>query len=512
MKIANSERKLTIDDQKTLFMLLNEAKARGIGLEKYRKTNISTKNQWNIDDRGYFIRDDGNKYNPNDKQSGFISSKSPFSRFKGGRGSGKTAAGAQKALKKIMQGESGTIINPDFENFKISTWPEFKAWIPWHMVVPQQRYRQVISWEATRPFMMAFINGAKVYCKGLKNPDSARGANVNWLWYDEAQRDVLGLGWKLAVASVRIGKNTQRWATYTAKNESHWTYQFFDLQKIPQEVIDLLRDIGYDMSVPIIDIYHSSSQENKENLDPFFYASLITTYHSGYLRTQEIEGLEASEDTTLGSRLWFEGKGLDEPPDWAFKRIRYWDLAASLPKIKANRTKTDPDSTVGTLLSTDKEKERFCIENQTGGQWIWDTIKENILLTAQKDGPNVPIRIEEEPGSGGKNQVAELVQHLKRHGFTAKGHNPRNEGDKVMRANVWFAEANQGKWYYVKGLWVEPFFQELDSFPIGMHDDDIDSISGARHEIAPIRTWKKTKFLAVGLNQEQIPEEVSTEQ
>lgn len=510
MKVAN-EHQLTTEEQKKLIFLLNEAKARGLNLQRYAKQRVTTKNKWNVDERGYFIKDDGTHYNPTEKQANFIASQSPFSRFKGGRGSGKTSAGAQKALKKIMQGESGTIINPDFENFKISTWPEMKSWIPWDMVVLQQRYRRAISWEATRPFMMAFTNGAKVYCKGLKNPDSARGANVNWLWYDEAQRDVLGLGWKLAVASVRVGKNTQRWATYTAKTEQHWTYQFFDLQQIPQEVIDLLKDIGYDMSIPIIDTYQSSSRENKDNLDPFFYASLVTTYHSGYLRTQEIEGLEASEDTTLGSRAWFDGKGLDGPPDWAFKRIRYWDLAASLPKIKANRTRTDPDSTSGVLLSVDKAKEHFCIEDIERGQWVWDTIKEKILEVGQRDGPGVAIRIEEEPGSGGKNQVAELVSHLKRHGLTAKGHNPRNEGDKVMRANTWFAEANQGKWFYVKGLWVEPFFQQLDSFPIGSHDDDIDGVSGARHEIAPIRTWRKANFMAVGLTTEK-SETVDAEQ
>src|SRR5574342_784658 len=218
MKIA-SDRRLSPEEQKNLYLLLAEAKARGIDLRKYARKPVTTRNKWNIDERGYFIRSDNKLYNPNEKQAGFIASKSPFSRFKGGRGSGKTAAGAQKALKKIMQGYSGTIINPDFENFKISTWPEFKEWIPWNMVVPQQRYRQAISWEATRPFMLAFMNGAKVYCKGLKNPDSARGANVNWLWYDEAGRDETGLGWKIATASVRIGEQTQRWATYTARTE-----------------------------------------------------------------------------------------------------------------------------------------------------------------------------------------------------------------------------------------------------------------------------------------------------
>lgn len=506
MKIAN-ERKLTIEEQKRLVILLTEAKVRGLNLDKYKNAKISTKNKWNIDENGYFIKDDGTHYHPTEKHAAFIASNSPFVSGKSGRGGGKTAMGSQKALKKIMQGESGTIINPDFENFKISTWPEFKSWIPWHMVVPQQRYRQVISWEATRPFMLAFLNGAKVYCKGLKNPDSARGANVNWLWYDEAGRDETGLGWQIAVASVRVGENTQRWATYTPRTPEHWTHKFFDLQEIPEEVFEILRNLGYDEHMKLIDNYQMSSQENKENLNPLFYASLVTTYPSGYLRTQELDGMEATEDTTLGSRRWFDGKGLDKPPEWVWKKLRYWDLAASEKKVKKNRSKTDPDETVGTLLSIDKEKDKFCIEHQQAGLWKWEKIKEVIRDTGLNDGVDVPIHIELEPGSGGINQVAELTDYLKQYGLIAHGHNPRNQGDKVMRANTWFGEAAQGKFYYVKGIWVEKTMQQLDSFPVGAHDDRIDSISGARHVIAPVRSWRKQNFVAVGLDGQEKQEQ-----
>lgn len=498
-----NDRQLSVEEQKQLYILLAEAKARGINLDKYARKPVRTKNKWNIDDRGYFIKSDGTFYKPTITHKAFLESKALFVRLKSGRGGGKTAAGAQKALKRVMLGNSGTIINPDFENFKISTWPELREWIPWHMVVPQHRYRRNIYWEASRPFMIAFLNNAKIYCKGLKNPSSARGANVNWLWYDEGGRDETGEGWQIAVASVRIGEDTQRWATYTPRTPEHWTYKFFDLQLIPQEVYDILKALGYDETIKIIDAFQMSSQENKDNLNPFFYASLVTTYPSGYLRTQELEGLEASEDTTLGSRTWFDGKGLDKAPEWAWKRLRYWDLAASEKKVKKNRTKTDPDSTVGTLLSVNKEKDKFCIENQVFGQWKWENIKENIKDTGLKDGVDVGIWVEEEPGSGGINQVAEIIDYCKQFGLTVHPHNPRNQGDKVMRANTWFGEAAQGQFYYVKGLWSESFFQQLDSFPVGQHDDKIDSISGARHVLAPIRTWRKSEFIAVGLQQEQ---------
>jgi phage terminase large subunit-like protein len=77
-------------------------------------------------------------------------------------------------------------------------------------------------------------------------------------------------------------------------------------------------------------------------------------------------------------------------------------------------------------------------------------------------------------------------------------------GDRVLAANTWFGEAADGFWYIVKGLWTEPFFNQLDYFPNkAIHDDKITSVSGARHKIAPIRKWKKIKFLAFGMVEEK---------
>ena len=81
--------------------------------------------------------------------------------------------------------------------------------------------------------------------------------------------------------------------------------------------------------------------------------------------------------------------------------------------------------------------------------------------------------------------------------YHVEGHNPRGEGDKVMRANTWFAEASQGRFTMVLGEWNRGFLKQLGGFPSFKHDDRIDSVSGARHCIAPIRTWKHIEFLGV---------------
>ena len=72
-------------------------------------------------------------------------------------------------------------------------------------------------------------------------------------------------------------------------------------------------------------------------------------------------------------------------------------------------------------------------------------------------------------------------------------------GDRVLAANTWFAEAANGQWYYVKGLWNEKVFQQLDRFDGIQHDDRITSITGARHCIAPIKKkWSSVSFLTLG--------------
>jgi predicted phage terminase large subunit-like protein len=180
------------------------------------------------------------------------------------------------------------------------------------------------------------------------------------------------------------------------------------------------------------------------------------------------------------------------------RRVRYWDLAASVKKI-SGRKRNDPDETVGTLMDWDG-KNKFVVEDQEAGYWEWDSIKQNIVRVAKKDGNGVKIYVEEEPGSGGINQVAELVSHIRKElgaDYKVSGHNPRKYGDKVMRANIWFSDAAQKFFWMIKGAWNEKTLDQLGSFSgdPNEHDDRIDSISGARLVIAPLRIWKKIKFV-----------------
>ena len=84
------------------------------GLKPAVRKKEKPKETWRLGENGFFTRSDGNLYVPTKTQGEFINSAAQFSAFVGSRGSGKTAAGAQKALKKVKEGLSGSVLNPDF--------------------------------------------------------------------------------------------------------------------------------------------------------------------------------------------------------------------------------------------------------------------------------------------------------------------------------------------------------------------------------------------------------------
>ncbi len=504
-------KQITIEEKKVILAILAERKARGLPLpEGITIPQTKSSNKWNTDENGYFIGIKGERFQPREELEEFIKSDARFLLLRSGRGGGKTTAGIQKGLIKIKQGLSGSVFAPDFEQFRTSTWMELRKWIPWNMVVPKQRYRQMESWEAIRPFTMVFMNGARIYCKGLKDPESARGSNINWLMYDEGRRDLSGLGWKNAIAAVRVGNKPQAWCTTTPANSKHWTSTFFNGEITP-ELKRILEEVGADKTQELFKIVQTSIKRNKDNLDPMFYASIIASYPTGYLRAREVEGRIADEEGSLGDRRWFEnredGKNVILPsvPDWVVEQVRFWDLAGTEKKMTSHGKKNNPDETMGSLVGTNFDKTDFCLEDQIGGAWAWTTIKQNIVAVAKQDGQEIKICIEQEPGSGGKNQVAELVEEIKKElpDYSVTGLEAKKLGDRVLAANTWFAEAANGRWYMVKGPWNEAFLGQLEYFPNpAIHDDRITSVSGARHKLAPVRKWKRVPFLAIGMEKE----------
>jgi len=149
--------------------------------------------------------------------------------------------------------------------------------------------------------------------------------------------------------------------------------------------------------------------------------------------------------------------------------VRYWDRAATA-KTSAN----DPCYTAG-CLGGHSTSGVFYIADIRRARL--DPADNQMLLqnTASQDGESVPIYIEQEPGSSGKDSIYHYVAHVLPEYDV---HGDRVTGDKVSRAKPLAAQAEVGNVRLVSGPWVEPFLKEAANFPVGRHKDQIDAVSG----------------------------------
>lgn len=174
-------------------------------------------------------------------------------------------------------------------------------------------------------------------------------------------------------------------------------------------------------------------------------------------------------------RIWFTF--VDEAPT-ARRRVRYWDKAATEPS-DAN---PDPDWTAGLKMSLSDDGSTYCIEDVERFRAGPGVVETTILATAELDGKPVAVRMAQDPGSAGKSDAAAYTRKLEGFDIVTK----RETGDKVTRAAPASAQASprstggeKGRFTIVRGPWNAILLQELEAFPDGDHDDQVDALSGA---------------------------------
>lgn len=169
---------------------------------------------------------------------------------------------------------------------------------------------------------------------------------------------------------------------------------------------------------------------------------------------------------------WFEI--LPAMPSGSVKAVRYWDRAATRP----SETNKDPDWSVG-LKMHKMESGIFVVEHVVRFQEAPLKVEENVKNIASQDGFSVRIGIEQDPGSAGVSDVQNYARMLS--GYEIKINKPTK--DKVTRAKAVSAQCEARNVKIVRGAWNDNFFKELENFPDGGHDDQVDTLSGAFNEL-----------------------------
>jgi len=172
-----------------------------------------------------------------------------------------------------------------------------------------------------------------------------------------------------------------------------------------------------------------------------------------------------ADDGGMFRAEWFEAPS-EIPPRRV--RVRAWDLAAS----------ADGDWTVGVLMSKDPQG-IFYIENVIRFRGTPLDVEKKIFETARNDGRSVTIVLPQDPGQAGKSQAQSFIRRLA--GYIVKTYRPT--GSKETRAAAFAAQAEGRNVKMVKGSWNDCFTDELETFPLGVHDDQVDAASDAFNEL-----------------------------
>lgn len=149
--------------------------------------------------------------------------------------------------------------------------------------------------------------------------------------------------------------------------------------------------------------------------------------------------------------------------------VRAWDLAAT-----AETSGRDPDYTVGLKLTRDANG-AFCILDVIRLRGGPHEVEQAILDAAAGDGPLIPIGLPQDPGQAGRAQIRYLTARLAGYRVLASP----ETGAKETRAMPAASQANAGNLALRRAPWNRALLEELQDFPHGAKDDQVDALSRA---------------------------------
>lgn len=366
-------------------------------------------------------------------QDDFVHSQAKYAAFIGGIGSGKTYAGAARALiTTLTDGGVGEIVAPTYPMMRDVTLRMFR-----------DLAGDVIA-DFNRSEMRATLaNGAEILFRSADEPERLRGANLTWLWIDEAAQ-VSESAWLILLGRLRVGRGLA-WITTTPKGKQHWTYRVFGQMDATHE------------------LYRARTSDNQWL--PQSYLDSVRAAYVGSFARQELEGEFVDAEGTLFKREWF---GIVDEPPANLRWVRAWDLALT--------TKQASDRTASVKCATDALGNLYIMDG-IAGKWEYPDARDMIIRTAISERG---VMLVVERVAFQMAAVQELYRVPELIGTAIIGDEP--DRDKVARARAWQARAANGKVLVVAGAWVNDFLDEVCAFTADdshEHDDYIDAVSMA---------------------------------
>lgn len=161
------------------------------------------------------------------------------------------------------------------------------------------------------------------------------------------------------------------------------------------------------------------------------------------------------------------------PPLEQFVLIgRGWDKAG---------TEGDGKFTAGVKIGLHRDG-TWWVMDVVRGQWSKVNREPQIRSTAESDGVECRIRIEREPGSGGKDSAQDTIKNLA--GFDASDVIVSGQGDKATRGTPFARQVEVSNVVVLRGPWTQVYVAELRSWPRGRFTDQGDGTSVIFNDLA----------------------------
>lgn len=153
--------------------------------------------------------------------------------------------------------------------------------------------------------------------------------------------------------------------------------------------------------------------------------------------------------------------------------IRYWDRASTEP----HESNQDPDYTAGVLVHKYYD-DTYIVEDVIRDRLEPADVENLIKYTADSDGKETIVGLEQEPGGSGKAEVSTYLRLLEK--FDVRPFNKTKNKLTCWKPSARLAKNNKIK--IVRSQWNRPFLQEAETVTDGSqngHDDQIDAFAGA---------------------------------
>lgn len=227
---------------------------------------------------------------------------------------------------------------------------------------------------------------------------------------------------------------------------------------------------GVEIQPKSVTFIPSKLEDNKILMekDPGYMANLLALNRVDRLRLKDGNWNVRATAGNFFRREWFGM--IDAIPSGWSEVIRFWDRAGTKP----NETNKDPDWTRGLKLFKYSDG-TFCVSDVKSTRDTPGQIETFIKNVAGHDGYEVRIMSQQDPGSAGVSEAEHFIRML-------VGYDVRVQTiskDKVTRAKPVSAQCEAGNVRVLRAAWNEDFFNELENFPDGNHDDIVDVLSGS---------------------------------